>query len=201
MPGRYIAFEGVEGCGKSTHVKRLAAHLDALVTREPGGTVIGTTLREIMANTANTHLSARAEALLMAADRAQHLHELVVPTLESGRHVVSDRSVYSSLAYQGYGRQLDLSQLQQFNDFAISSRWPDLVVYLRVDLASVRARLQKRDTDRFEREDDAFFRRVMSGFDELAQSEPDRWLVIDATPPKDELEIIIRHAVCERLGV
>lgn len=201
MLGRYIAFEGVEGCGKSTHVKRLAAHLDALVTREPGGTVIGTTLREIMANTANTHLSPRAEALLMSADRAQHLHELVVPTLESGRHVVSDRSVYSSLAYQGYGRQLDLAQLRQFNDFAINSRWPDLVVYLRVDLAAVRARLQKRDTDRFEREDDAFFRRVMNGFDELAQREPDRWLVIDATPPKDELELIIRRAVCDRLGL
>ena len=201
MLGRYIAFEGVEGCGKSTHVKRLAAHLDALITREPGGTVIGTTLREIMANTANTHLSPRAEALLMSADRAQHLHELVVPTLESGRHVVSDRSVYSSLAYQGYGRQLDLAQLRQFNDFAINSRWPDLVVYLRVDLAAVRARLQKRDTDRFEREDDAFFRRVMNGFDELAQREPDRWLVIDATPPKDELELIIRRAVCNRLGL
>jgi dTMP kinase len=201
MLGRYIAFEGVEGCGKSTHVKRLATHLDALVTREPGGTVIGTTLREIMANTANTHLSPRAEALLMSADRAQHLHELVVPTLESGRHVVSDRSVYSSLAYQGYGRQLDLAQLRQFNDFAINSRWPDLVVYLRVDLAAVRARLQKRDTDRFEREDDAFFRRVMYGFDELAQREPDRWLVIDATPPKDELELIIRRAVCDRLGL
>ena len=201
MLGRYIAFEGVEGCGKSTHVKRLATHLDALVTREPGGTVIGTTLREIMANTANTHLSSRAEALLMSADRAQHLHELVVPTLETGRHVISDRSVYSSLAYQGYGRQLDLAQLRQFNDFAINSRWPDLVVYLRVDLAAVRARLQKRDTDRFEREDDAFFRRVMNGFDELAQREPDRWLVIDATPPKDELELIIRRAVCDRLGL
>ena len=201
MPGRYIAFEGVEGCGKSTHVKRLAAHLDAIVTREPGGTVIGTTLREIMANTANTHLSPRAEALLMSADRAQHLHELVIPTLESGRHVISDRSVYSSLAYQGYGRQLDLAQLRVFNDFAINSRWPDLVVYLRVDLQAVRARLQKRDTDRFEREDDAFFRRVMSGFDELAQREPDRWLVIDATPPKDELELIIRRAVCDRLGL
>jgi len=201
MPGRYIAFEGVEGCGKSTHVKRLAAHLDAIVTREPGGTVIGTTLREIMANTANTHLSPRAEALLMSADRAQHLHELVIPTLESGRHVISDRSVYSSLAYQGYGRQLDLAQLRAFNDFAINSRWPDLVVYLRVDLQAVRARLQKRDTDRFEREDDTFFRRVMSGFDELAQREPDRWLVIDATPPKDELELIIRRAVCDRLGL
>lgn len=199
MPGRYIAFEGVEGCGKSTHVKRLAAYLDAVVTREPGGTAIGTTLREIMANTANTHLSPRAEALLMSADRAQHLHELVVPALESGRHVVSDRSVYSSLAYQGYGRQLDLDQLRQFNDFAIASRWPDLVVYLRVDLAAVRARLEKRDTDRFEREDDAFFRRVMNGFDQLAEREPDRWLVIDARPPKDELELTIRQAVCERL--
>ncbi|MGA1655153.1 MAG: dTMP kinase, partial [Ilumatobacteraceae bacterium] len=199
MPGRYIAFEGVEGCGKSTHVKRLAAYLDAVVTREPGGTAIGTTLREIMANTANTHLSPRAEALLMSADRAQHLHELVVPALESGRHVVSDRSVYSSLAYQGYGRQLDLDQLRRFNDFAIASRWPDLVVYLRVDLAAVRARLEKRDTDRFEREDDAFFRRVMNGFDQLAEREPDRWLVIDARPPKDELELTIRRAVCERL--
>lgn len=199
MPGRYIAFEGVEGCGKSTHVKRLAAYLDAVVTREPGGTAIGTTLREIMANTANTHLSPRAEALLMSADRAQHLHELVVPALESGRHVVSDRSVYSSLAYQGYGRQLDLDQLRRFNDFAIASRWPDLVIYLRVDLAAVRARLEKRDTDRFEREDDAFFRRVMNGFDQLAEREPDRWLVIDARPPKDELELTIRQAVCERL--
>jgi dTMP kinase len=201
MPGRYIAFEGVEGCGKSTHVKRLAAHLDALVTREPGGTEIGTLLREILANTENTHLSPRAEALLMAADRAQHLHELVGPTLDAGRHVVSDRSVYSSLAYQGYGRNLDIAELRRLNDFAIGSRWPDVVVYLRVDLAAVRQRLEKRDTDRFEREDDEFFSRVMHGFEELAAQEPDRWLVIDATPPKDELEIIIRRAVTERLGL
>lgn len=201
MPGRYIAFEGVEGCGKSTHVKRLAAHLDALVTREPGGTEIGTLLREILANTENTHLSPRAEALLMAADRAQHLHELVGPTLDAGRHVVSDRSVYSSLAYQGYGRNLDIAELRRLNDFAIGSRWPDVVVYLRVDLAAVRQRLEKRDTDRFEREDDEFFTRVMHGFEELAAREPDRWLVIDATPPKDELELIIRRAVTERLGL
>lgn len=201
MPGRYIAFEGVEGCGKSTHVKRLAAHLDALVTREPGGTEIGTLLREILANTENTHLSPRAEALLMAADRAQHLHELVGPTLDAGRHVVSDRSVYSSLAYQGYGRNLDIAELRRLNDFAIGSRWPDVVVYLRVDLAAVRQRLEKRDTDRFEREDDEFFTRVMHGFEELAAQEPDRWLVIDAAPPKDELELIIRRAVTERLGL
>ena len=201
MPGKYIAFEGVEGCGKSTHVKRLAAHLDALVTREPGGTTVGATLRGIMADLATTNLSAHAEALMMAADRAQHLHELVMPTLAAGRHVVSDRSVYSSLAYQGYGRQLDLVELRRINDFAIASRWPDLVVYIRVELDVVRTRLLKRDTDRFERENDAFFLRVIDGFDELAANEPGRWLVVDGSPPKDELEQIIRQSVTERLGL
>lgn len=201
MPGRYIAFEGVEGCGKSTHVKRLATHLDALVTREPGGTGVGAMLRGIMADPTNVHLSPRAEALMMAADRAQHLRELVVPTLEAGRHVVSDRSVYSSLAYQGYGRQLNVEELRRFNDFAIASRWPDLVVYIRVDLAVVRKRLEKRVTDRFEREDDSFFLRVIDGFDALASAEPDRWLIVDGSPPKDELEIIIRNGVRERLGL
>jgi len=201
VPGKYIAFEGVEGCGKSTHVKRLAAHLDALITREPGGTPIGSTLRAIMADTGNTNLSPRAEALMMAADRAQHLRELVVPTLASGRHVVSDRSVYSSLAYQGYGRQLDLAELRHFNDFAIESRWPDLVVYIRVDLQVVRTRLLKRDTDRFEREDDEFFTRVIDGFDRLAAQEPQRWFVVDGAPPKDELEQIIRRGVTDRLGL
>jgi len=201
VPSQYIAFEGVEGCGKSTHVKRLATHLDALVTREPGGTPVGATLRGIMADPANTQLSPRAEALMMAADRAQHLRELVVPTLESGRHVVSDRSVYSSLAYQGYGRQLDLGELRRLNDFAIASRWPDLVVYIRVELDVVRRRLLKRDTDRFEREDDQFFLRVIDGFDRLAEAEPQRWLVVDGSPPKDELEQIIRRGVAERLGL
>ena len=141
---KYIALEGVEGCGKSTHVTRLAESLGALATREPGGTVIGSTLRGIMADTNNSHLSARAEALMMAADRAQHLHELVVPTLAAGRHVVSDRSLYSSLAYQGYGRQLGVDAVRSFNDFAVGGRWPDLVVYIRLDITVVRERLKKR---------------------------------------------------------
>jgi dTMP kinase len=201
MPARYIAFEGVEGCGKSTHVKRLAAYLDGVVTREPGGTPIGATLRAIMADPANTHLSPRAEALMMAADRAQHLRDVVLPSLEAGRHVVSDRSVYSSLAYQGYGRGLDLAVLREFNEFAIGARWPDLVIYIRVDIDVVRRRLAKRETDRFEREDDGFFQRVIEGFDALADAEPGRWLVVDGMPPKDELELIIRSGVKERLGL
>ena len=201
VPGRYIAFEGVEGCGKSTHVQRLAAHLGALVTREPGCTALGATVRGIMTDPGNRHLSPRTEALMMAADRAQHLREVVLPALESGRHVVSDRTAYSSLAYQGYGRQLDVEQLRHLNDFAVASRWPDLVVYIRVDLSAVRKRLAKRDTDRFEREDDAFFERVMRGFDALAAAEPARWLVVDGSPPKDALELVIRRGVKERLGL
>ena len=198
---KYIALEGVEGCGKSTHVTRLADTLGALATREPGGTVIGATLRGIMADTNNAHLSAHAEALMMAADRAQHLHELVVPTLAGGRHVVSDRSLYSSLAYQGYGRQLGVDAVRRFNDFAVAGRWPDLVVYIRLDIAVVRERLKKRTTDRFEREDDDFFARVTAGFEELARLEPDRWLVVDGMPPKDDVQRTIRDGVRERLGI
>jgi len=100
--GRYIAFEGLEGCGKSTHVTRLAESIGGITTREPGGTAIGAALRAAMLDTNNTMLSPRAEALMMSADRAQHIDELILPTLASGKHVVSDRSAFSSLAYQGY---------------------------------------------------------------------------------------------------
>jgi len=133
--GKYIAFEGLEGCGKSTHVKRLATRLNAVMTREPGGTVVGSMLRNILIDPANTNLSPRAEALMMAADRAQHIAELISPSLAAGRHVVSDRSVYSSLAYQGYGRQQDLDELRRLNDWAIGGLWPELVVYIEVPTA------------------------------------------------------------------
>jgi dTMP kinase len=198
---RYIAFEGLEGCGKSTHVTRLAAALGAVATREPGGTTIGASLRATMIDAANTMLSPRAEALLMAADRAQHLDELVTPALQRGQHVVSDRSAYSSLAYQGYGRQLDLAMLKQFNSWAINNRWPDLVVYIDVPLDILLERLKKRELDRFEREDRSFFERIARGFNEMAKAEPDRWLIVDGTPPKDELASTILREVTSRLNI
>ena len=198
---RYIAFEGLEGCGKSTHVTRLAAALGAVATREPGGTTIGASLRATMIDAANTMLSPRAEALLMAADRAQHLDELVTPALQHGQHVVSDRSAYSSLAYQGYGRQLDLTMLKQFNSWAIGNRWPDLVVYIDVPLDTLFERLKKRELDRFEREDRSFFERIAHGFNEMAKAEPDRWLIVDGTPPKDELAATILREVTSRLNI
>ncbi|MFM7820064.1 MAG: dTMP kinase [Actinomycetota bacterium] len=162
--GRYIAFEGLEGCGKSTHVKRLATRLDAVMTREPGGTTVGSMLRNVLIDPANTSLSPRAEALMMAADRAQHIAELVSPSLAAGRHVVSDRSVYSSLAYQGYGRQQDLVELKRLNDWAINGVWPELVIYIEVPTELLLERLKKRELDRFEQENRDFFGRVAAGF-------------------------------------
>jgi dTMP kinase len=199
--GRYIAFEGLEGCGKSTHVTRLAATLNGITTREPGGTAIGASLRAAMLDTLNTMLSPRAEALMMAADRAQHLEELVLPALNAGTHVVSDRSAYSSLAYQGYGRLLDIDELKRFNNWAIAGNWPDLVVFIDVPLDILLERLKKRELDRFEREDRAFFERIHAGFTAMATSDPQRWLVIDGTPPKDELASTIATAVKQRLGI
>ncbi|MFM8870205.1 MAG: dTMP kinase [Actinomycetota bacterium] len=196
---RYIAFEGPEGCGKSTHAKRLASRLDAVITREPGGTRIGTMLREVLANPDNTDMHARTEALLMAADRAQHVEEVVMPALTAGRHVVSDRSVYSTLAYQGYGRGLSLDSLRTVNDWALGGRLPDLVVYMQVPSDVLAQRLEKRDLDRFEREGEEFFQRVNAGFDALMAAEPTRWITIDGTLPKDDVEALIWERVSSRL--
>lgn len=199
--GTYVAFEGLEGCGKSTHVARLAERLGAVATREPGGTPVGAALRAAMLDPANTSLSPRAEALLMAADRAQHVAEVVRPALEAGRHVVSDRSVYSSLAYQGHGRRLGEDAVRRVNDWALDGTWPDLVVLIDVPLDVLAERMKKRDLDRFEREDRAFFERVHAGFLSMAAAEPARFAVVDGTPPKDELHATIAATVAARLGL
>jgi dTMP kinase len=200
-PSKYVACEGLEGCGKSTHVARLAERLGAVATREPGGTPVGTALRAAMLDPANTSLSPRAEALLMAADRAQHIAEVVSPALNAGRHVVSDRSVYSSLAYQGHGRQLGEDAVRSINDWALNGTWPDLVVLIDVPLDVLAERMKKRELDRFEREDRAFFERVYAGFLSMAAAEPERFVVVDGTPPKDDLQATIAEMVAARLGI
>jgi dTMP kinase len=197
----YIAFEGSEGCGKSTHSRRLAEALGAVLTRETGGTPVGAQLREILHDVNLTDLDARAEALMIAADRAQHMATVVLPALADGRHVVSDRSVYSSLAYQGYGRNLNLEEIRQINSWAIRDRWPDLVILLEVPAIEIERRLTTRDLDRFEREDAEFHRRVAQGFADFATQDPDRWVRVDATAPKVDVTAAIRAAVTERLGV
>ncbi len=199
--GRYIALEGAEGCGKSTQAARLAHELPALLTRETGGTAIGSRIRTILHDTTVTDLADRAEALLTAADRAQHLEQVVLPALESGRHVVSDRSVYSTLAYQGYGRELVVDELRRINAWAIHDRWPDLVVLLDAPGAVLDARLAGRELDRFEREHPSFHRRVRAGFRTMSALEPERWVVVDAAAPPDQVAQAIRAHVHDRLGL
>lgn len=196
---RYIALEGLEGCGKSTHTKRLAEHLGAVTTREPGGTRIGTLLREILADVDNTELGPRTEALLMAADRAQHFDEVIRPALARGQHVVSDRSVYSTLAYQGFGRRLDVDTLLGISTWALDGHLPDIVVFISVPTEVLNERLKKRNLDRFEREGADFFARINDGFQNLMQSHGD-WIVVDGTQPKDDVESAIRTAVLQRLS-
>ncbi|CAB4861956.1 unannotated protein [freshwater metagenome] len=199
--GRYIALEGAEGCGKSTHAARLAVSLDAVLTRETGGTHIGNEIRTLLHDPTNTHLVDKAEALLIAADRAQHMHEVVRPALSIGRHVVSDRSAHSSLAYQGYGRGLALDDVRHISHWAIDGLWPDLVILIDVPVEVLAERMSKRDLDRFEQADDAFHARVRAGFATMAAADPRRWVVVDGTQAKDDVAHVIRTVVLDRLGV
>ena len=197
----YIAFEGIEGCGKSTQATRLAADIGAVLTRETGGTQIGARIRDVLHDPANTHLSPVAEALLIAGDRAQHYAEVLQPNLTNGRHVVSDRSVYSSIAYQGYGRGLDLEQVRAVNRWAIHDRWPDLVVLLDMDHATAMARIGDRALDRFEREEAGFFQRIVEGFRTMASEDPAHWVVLDGTANPDVIATQVRSVVRERFGL
>jgi dTMP kinase len=197
----YIALEGPEGCGKSTQAERLAAELGAVLTRETGGTAIGRRLREILHDVTVTELDARAEALIIAADRAQHLAEIVRPALDAGRHVVSDRTVYSTLAYQGYGRGLPIDELRSINDWAIRGTWPDLVVLLDVPEHVIAHRMRSRQLDRFERAGADFHERVAAGFAEMAARDPEHWAVVDASRTPGAVATAIRSVVRDRLGV
>jgi len=197
---RWVALDGIEACGKTTQARGLAAALDAVLTREPGATAVGGRLRTIVLDPGSGELSDRAEALIYAADRAQHVAEVVGPALAAGRHVVSDRSWASSLAYQGHGRGLDLAEVDLINRWAMDGLVPDLVVLLRLPVEEALRRLGA-ERDRLELEDLAFHRRVADGFDSLAAADAERWAVVDATGDTAAVARRLRTAVSERLGV
>ena len=182
MTGHYIAFEGIEGTGKSTIAARLASHLeqrgiDVLRVREPGGTATGERIRHVLLDPDGT-VAPWSEALLFAAARAQLAHELVGPALRSGRWVVSDRSVYSSLAYQGGGRGLGVAEVHAVNAPGLGEVWPEMVILLRLDAATGLARQE--DPDRIGAEGVEFQTRVGDAFDEIVAQEPRRFVVVDA---------------------
>lgn len=197
--GRFVVLEGGEACGKSTQARLLAAHLDAELTHEPGATAIGAAVRRLVLDPSTERLDDRAEALLIAADKAQHVAEIVEPALAAGRDVVCDRYVASALAYQGYGRGLDVEQLRAILRFATGGLEPDLTVLLEVPADEADRRLG-RGRDRLEGLAGDFHDRVRRGFRALADAEPDRWVVLSGVAPVDELAARLRAVVDERLG-
>ncbi len=194
----YIAFEGAEGCGKSTQAARLADSIGAVLTRETGGTPIGARLREILHDTTVRDLSSRAEALIAAADRAQHIAEVVAPALDAGRCVVSDRSVYSSLAYQGYGRLLDVDEVRRLNEWGTAGVWPTTVIFLDTPDDVIAERMSRRELDRFEAAGDDFHARVLAGFRTMAAADPERWITVRAVGTVERVAAEIRRALDDR---
>lgn len=188
-PGLFICFEGGDGAGKSTQVGLLTEALEArghdvLVTRQPGGTRLGTEIRELLLH--GDHVAARAEALLFAADKAHHVEELIRPALAAGRAVITDRYTDSSIAYQGAGRDLGAEEIRHLQHWAVGGVLPDLTIVLDVTPEVGRAR--RGDVhDRLESEADAFHAAVRAGFLDLADRDPERYLVIDAGLPPGEI--------------
>ena len=201
MRGRFIAFEGGEGSGKSTQAARLAAARGAVLTHEPGGTPAGRVIRSLLLDPSLGELDARAEALLLAADRAEHVSAVIRPALEAGRDVVSDRYAGSSLAYQGYGRGLALAELRWLSDWAAEGLWPDLVIVLEVppEEASGRRRAAGGRPDRLEAAGAEFHARVAAGYQALASAEP-TWVVVDGRGPIEAVSARVHEAVAAHLG-
>jgi dTMP kinase len=199
-PGRLLAFEGIDGCGKSTQAGAVAAVLGAQLTHEPGATALGMALRQLLLAPDAPAVSLRAEALLMAADRAEHVELVVAPSLAAGQWVVSDRFSGSTLAYQGYGRGLEVGGLSDLVAWATDGLAPDLSVFVDVPVEVAQARLAETNPDRLERLGPAFAQRVRDGFLALATADPEHWVVMDGTVPVGELTARIVEEVRQRLG-
>lgn len=187
--GTFIAFEGGDGAGKSTQVTRLAASLEevgreVVLTRQPGGTALGAALRDLVLH--GEAITPRAEALVFAADKAQHVEEVVLPSLERGAVVISDRYTDSSIAYQGAGRDLGPAEVADLQQWAVGGLVPHLTVLVDIDPDEGRRR-RGAEHDRMESEADAFHERVRGHFLALAEAAPERYLVVDGAEDPDEI--------------
>jgi dTMP kinase len=211
-PGRFLTFEGLDGCGKSTHLGRLAntlreQGLEVVATREPGGTEVGERIRGILLDSRTCGLAPLAELALMFASRAQHISDMILPALARGAWVLCDRYTDSSEAYQGAGRQLGAETVLAMHRLLCSGVEPDLTILLDNEVGDSVARARRRNTapgrlldeNRFEQENRAFFERVHQQFLEIARREPNRVLQIDARRPKDVVQQNVWDAVRSRL--
>jgi dTMP kinase len=213
--GRFISFEGLDGSGKSTQLERLAAKLRAhgfsvVVTREPGGTQTGEKVRQLLLDTRTSGLAPMAELALMFASRAQHVQEIILPALQSGRMVLSDRFTDSSEAYQGGGRELGSKPVLELHRVLCGNLKPDLTIFMDSDLDSSVERARRRnaqpnrrthDENRFEGENREFFARVRNAYSEIAKREPERVAVVDARGTPDQTHAKIIEIISDRLGL
>ena len=213
--GTFITFEGLDGCGKSTQIERLAANLrerniPVVSTREPGGTATGERIRQLLLDTRTAALAPRAELALMFASRAQHLEEVIVPALERGKIVICDRFTDSSEAYQGGGRGLGSEPVLALHRVLCDDLRPDLTILMDSDVSASVERARRRnqarsesaaaDENRFERENQAFFTRVREAYLEIARRELERVVLVDARGTADQTHAKILEVVASRLG-
>ncbi len=207
--GKFITFEGIDGCGKTTQLRLLESwltsrHLPFILTREPGGTELGTTIRAALLNV-TSHVEPLAELLLYAADRAQHVREKILPSLDAGKIVLSDRYADATTAYQGYGRGFELKLITQMNELATGGLTPDLTLLFDLEVAAGLRRVQRRgagaageeeeQADRLDREPLEFHERVRRGYHELAAREPARFRLIPAAGSVETVHQFVIEAV------
>lgn len=207
--GRFISFEGLDGCGKSTQMRALAQALGALgisvvSTREPGGSLFGESIRALLLEGQHFNIDARAELALLFAGRAQLVADVIRPALAEGKWVLCDRFIDSSEAYQGSGRRLGSEVVRTMHSILNGGLMPDLTVILRnpvdLSLARARARTPHKEADRFEREDKAFFVRVQRGFDQIAARDTARVVMLDASQSEQAIHNRVRSLVAERFA-
>jgi dTMP kinase len=215
--GHFITFEGIEGCGKTTQIRLLAIELErigqrVILTREPGGCPIADQIRAILLDAGNSSMTPLAELFLYAAARAQHISEKVAPALASGSIVLCDRFTDATVAYQGFGRNLDIAVIKQLNTIAADSCRPDITILLdcpvatgldraiaRIEAAGAVDSCQPRE-ERFEQESLEFHERVRAGYLSLAAAEPERFILIDGSNSIDRTAEIIFRAVADRIA-
>ena len=203
----FITFEGPDGSGKTTQVAPLSEFLtprgyQVLITREPGGTAIGDQIRQVLSDLKNTGMHPRSETLLFLAARAQLVEQVIKPHLADGHIVLCDRYADSTMAYQGYGHQNDLDQINSLINFATGGLKPDLTLLLDVGAeAGIKRKAEGTEWNRLDAYSLEFHERVRQGYAELAQAEPERWVVIDADQPADRVQEMIRQVVQSRLPV